>query len=224
MAAGTRNYDVHRRTAGRKIIELKSEKHQEFNKKKQRDKKTLRVVAGEIDYTFLFIVILVLAAGLVMLLSASAPRASEMFDGNSYYFFNRQFIFAVAGVVGMWIISRINYKRYIKYVPMMFVGSIITLILVAIPHVGTVVNGARRWLFVFQPSEVMKPVLVFCLNAPCTGACYRTSSQESDTAFPSHRHARQARVSDTAHGLSSLDPYRFLHPAPVFLAPVPARL
>lgn len=65
---------------------------------------------------------------------------------------------------------------------------------------------------------------VFCLNAPCTGACYRTSSQESDTAFPSHRHARQARVSDTAHGLSSLDPYRFLHPAPVFLAPVPARL
>lgn len=160
MAAGTRNYDVRRRTAGRDIIELKSEKHQEFNKKKQTEKKALRVVAGEIDYTFLFIVILVLAAGLVMLLSASAPRASEMFDGNSYYFFNRQFIFAVAGVVGMWIISRINYKRYIKYVPMMFVGSIITLILVAIPHVGTVVNGARRWLFVFQPSEVMKPVLV----------------------------------------------------------------
>ena len=73
MAAGTRNYDVHRRTAGRDIIELKSEKHQEFNKKKQTEKKALRVVAGEIDYTFLFIVILVLAAGLVMLLSASAP-------------------------------------------------------------------------------------------------------------------------------------------------------
>ena len=161
MAAGTRNYDVHKRTARREILELKSEKRPDTVKEKKMDKKALRVVAGEIDYTFLFIVILVLSVGLVMLLSASAPRANEAFDGNSYYFFNRQFIFAVAGVVGMWIISRINYKRYIKYIPMMFIGCIITLILVAIPHVGTELNGARRWLFGFQPSEFMKPGLAF---------------------------------------------------------------
>ncbi len=61
----------------------------------------------------------------------------------------------------------------------------------------------------------MKPVLVFCLNAPCTGACYQTSSRESGTAFPSHRHAHQAHVSDTARGLSSPDPYRFLRPISV---------
>ena len=68
---------------------------------------------GEIDYTFLTIVAGVLAAGLIMMLSASAPRAASMY-GNSYYFFFRQFAFAAAGVVAMLIISRIDYKFYRK--------------------------------------------------------------------------------------------------------------
>ena len=46
--------------------------------------------AGDIDYTFLFIVILLLASGLVMLLSASAPAGNTL-HGNSYYFFIKQF-------------------------------------------------------------------------------------------------------------------------------------
>ena len=41
---------------------------------------------GEIDYTFLFIVILLLSFGLVMLLSASAPAGNTLHN-NSYYFF-----------------------------------------------------------------------------------------------------------------------------------------
>ena len=39
-------------------------------------------VDGEVDYTFLVIVILIVAAGLVMLLSASAPVG--MLDGDPY--------------------------------------------------------------------------------------------------------------------------------------------
>lgn len=125
----------------------------------KKKKKAARIVAGEIDYTFLFIVILVLAAGLVVLLSASAPKASEMYEGDSYHFFTRQFGFACGGVVAMWIISRVNYKRYIRYIPLFTAVSIALLILVAIPGIGTERNGARRWLFGMQPSEFVKPIV-----------------------------------------------------------------
>ena len=69
---------------------------------------------GEIDYTFLFIVILLLSFGLVMLLSASAPAGNTLHN-NSYYFFNKQFLCAILGLIGMWVISRIDYNKYKKY-------------------------------------------------------------------------------------------------------------
>lgn len=95
--------------------------------------------------------------GLVILLSASAPRAKALHE-NSYYFFIRQFGFAAAGVVCMLLISKVDYKVYRPLVPAAVVIGIILLILVAIPGIGTVHNGARRWLFGIQPSELMKPI------------------------------------------------------------------
>lgn len=112
---------------------------------------------GEIDYSFLTIVIAVLAMGLVILLSASAPKANAMY-GNSYYFFIRQLGFAALGLVGMFLLSRIDYKVYKPLIPVIALGGIVLLILVAIPGVGVARNGARRWLFGIQPSEFMKPI------------------------------------------------------------------
>ncbi len=114
---------------------------------------------GDMDYTFLSIVAAVLATGLIMLLSASSPRASSMYN-NSYHFFIRQMVFAVAGVVGMLIISRIDYRSYRKFAPKAMGVCTIMLVLVLIPGIGVKINGARRWLFgIFQPSEFMKPVM-----------------------------------------------------------------
>ena len=119
-------------------------------------------LAGEIDYTFLFLVILLLCAGLVMLLSASAPAANTTY-GDSYYFFKKQLLGALLGLAGMWVISRINYDRYKKYVPKFMLVCIILLALVLIPGVGVKLNGSRRWLntpiMQIQPSEFMKPII-----------------------------------------------------------------
>lgn len=118
--------------------------------------------AGEIDYTFLVIVICVVAVGLVMLLSASAPDSKEI-HGNSYYFFGRQFLCAVIGFVGMWFISRINYNSYKELLPKMMAICMILLVLVLIPGLGRKINGSRRWLNTpivpIQPSEFVKPVI-----------------------------------------------------------------
>ncbi len=117
---------------------------------------------GDIDYTFLFIVILLLAAGLVMLLSASAPAGNTLHN-NSYYFFTKQLVCAVVGLVGMGIVSRIDYNSYKKFVPKMMIVCVILLVLVLIPGIGVKLNGSRRWLntpvIQVQPSEFMKPVI-----------------------------------------------------------------
>lgn len=118
--------------------------------------------AGDIDYTFLFIVILLLASGLVMLLSASAPSANRIY-GNSYYFFFKQFACAVIGLGGMYFISKINYNTYKAAAPKLMFVCTILLVMVLIPGIGATHNGSRRWLntpvIEIQPSEFMKPVI-----------------------------------------------------------------
>lgn len=133
------------------------------SKKNTKDKIKSRAIGGEIDYTFLVLVILMVAAGLVMLLSASAPAANVTYDGDSYYFFKKQLMFVAAGFVGMWLVSRIDMDSYKKLVPIFMWVCVILLVLVAIPGVGKSFNGSRRWLPIpgiqIQPSEFMKPVI-----------------------------------------------------------------
>ena len=142
-----------------------SENRTKLNRASSRikDKAPVKVIkAGDIDYTFLFIVILLLAFGLVMLLSASAPEGNKLY-GNSHYFFIKQFACAVVGLVGMGIISKINYNRYKSLVPKMMLICTILLVCVLIPGIGRSLNGSRRWLntpvIQLQPSEFMKPVI-----------------------------------------------------------------
>ncbi|MBR5270622.1 MAG: putative lipid II flippase FtsW [Clostridia bacterium] len=134
---------------------------EKYTKKLQQKQK--RIVAGEIDYTFLVIVILIVAAGLVVLLSASAPAGLAQEGGNSYSFFIKQAVCATLGFVGMWFVSRINYERYKAYIPFAMAVCVLLLILVLIPGLGRKINGSRRWLntpiIPVQPSEFVKPII-----------------------------------------------------------------
>lgn len=131
---------------------------------KRRKPENKKIEAGrhEMDYTFLFLIILLACCGLVMLLSASTPAANVKMN-NSYYFFSRQLGYVAVGVCGMLVISNIKYDIYKKLaVPIMAI-CFIMLVLVAIPGIGKEFNGSRRWLgtesFQIQPSEFMKPAL-----------------------------------------------------------------
>ncbi|MBR0089364.1 MAG: FtsW/RodA/SpoVE family cell cycle protein, partial [Clostridia bacterium] len=121
-----------------------------------------RIEAGDMDYTFLFIVILLLFFGLVMLLSASAPSGNTIY-GDSYYFFKKQVIGAAIGLIGMFVISKVNYNVYKAFAKPMMIICTILLVFVLIPGIGVKLNGSRRWLntpfLQLQPSEFMKPVI-----------------------------------------------------------------
>src|SRR5579863_9504818 len=106
--------------------------------------------------------------GLVMIFSASSATAYAETHDVAFYA-KRQFIWLVVGLACAFWAYRIDYRTLKRAAPMLLVASALTLALVLVPHVGHVVNGARRWIGVsavsFQPSEFAKLALVIFLAA-----------------------------------------------------------
>lgn len=126
---------------------------------------------GGFDVTFFAAVLALMTIGLVMLFSASYPYAYQKYNGDSYYFFKRQLIFAVLGVIVMIVVSKINYK-WIKIIEKpLFVVTIFLLVLVLFYHVNLEDRSEdfKRWIplgpITLQPSDIAKFSLVLTLSA-----------------------------------------------------------
>lgn len=124
---------------------------------------------GPIDLPFCLLVLLLMAIGLVMLLSASFPSAYyETKQHNPTLYFNKQAIFSVMGVAAMFFIGKINYQRFRGVGRPLLYLSVFLLVLVIIPGnpFAITVNNATRWLGIkgtslqFQPSEIAKMAIV----------------------------------------------------------------
>ena len=122
--------------------------------------------SGGIDFGMFVITISLLCIGLVMVASASSYHAL-IYYGDSNHLFVRQLCFALVGIVAMIAISKVDYRKYKKWGYLAFILAAILLLLVITP-LGVTRNGAKRWLGIgevlqFQPSEIMKPVLVIAI-------------------------------------------------------------
>lgn len=128
---------------------------------KEQYKKASQIKDKPFDFVLFITVLILLAMGLVMVLSASSPWALSH-QGNSYYFAVRQLIFAVIGIVLMLIISNIDYRIYSRFWKMAYWGSIALSLSVLV--FGRSSKGAERWIELgilrFQPSEVVKIALI----------------------------------------------------------------
>lgn len=134
---------------------------------KEKEQLKLIVKKKSLDYGLLIVVLVLLAIGLVMILSASAPYSLRT-EGDSYFYVKKQLIFAVIGIVCMLVISKIDYRilnSRLAYVAYLVGLGMMGLVLV--PGIGVERNGALRWIKIaglqFQPSEVMKVGLVLLL-------------------------------------------------------------
>ena len=129
----------------------------------KKQQKNIKFNNKPFDFILCIVIFLLLALGIIMVLSASAPLALSK-TGNSYSYVIKQAGFAVVGIVLMFIISRIDYRFYKKFYWIAYVLSFIVLILVAFPKIGVTVNGAKRWVDfgfgTFQPSELAKIGLI----------------------------------------------------------------
>lgn len=150
-------------------------------------------------YVLLFAVLGALnLMGLVMVLSASSVTALHR-EGSSWFYFSRQLIGVVGGIVLFLVAVRVDYRVWRRVAPLLHVGVLVLLLAVLVPGVGVNVNGSSRWVdlgfFQLQPAEFAKltTLLVVC------DLCAR----------------RQAWVAT---------PRRVLHPALVWLGVVAALL
>lgn len=101
--------------------------------------------------------------GLVMILSASQITAAESY-GDSYYFFNRQLISWVIGILAFFYFSKVKLDKLFDARMTILIVSIVGLVLVFFPVIGGQVNGVYRWVGIgpisFQPSELVKLALI----------------------------------------------------------------
>lgn len=113
------------------------------------------------EYSLLFIVVFLVAFGLVMVYSTSSYTA-ELKTGDPAYYLKRQGVFGLLGVVMMLFVSRMDYHFWKKLSLLLIVGSIGLLAFVALW--GAVSNGSARWIEIypirFQPSEFAKIAII----------------------------------------------------------------
>lgn len=116
---------------------------------------------------FLTSCILQTMLGLVMITSSSYIWAEYKFS-DPFKFFKSQFVFFIISIVIMIFVSKIDYEIYFKKSKQIFLISLLLLILVLIPGIGTVRNGSRSWFgigsFGVQPSEFMKLSMIIFLS------------------------------------------------------------
>lgn len=114
------------------------------------------------DQPLVWVTVALLAFGLVMVYSASiAMPDNPKFSRYAHtYFLTRHAISLVIAFIGALVAFQVPMATWERYAPWLFVAALILLIAVLIPGVGSMVNGARRWISLgfmgFQPSELAK--------------------------------------------------------------------
>ena len=108
-----------------------------------------------------------MSLGFVMVASSSIYVADEM-TGDPFYFASRQLIFISVGLLAMSIFLLLPSDFLFKSDWVFMLISILLLVALFIPDVGTSVNGSIRWIRLgpinIQPSEVCKFSLILYIS------------------------------------------------------------
>ena len=134
-----------------------------------------QLARGPMDLPFLMLVLMLVGIGLIMMFSASFASAyydsSQNVQNNPMFYIRRQAAYAAAGLLVMYVTSKINYQRFRWMSVFVLVGAIALLVLVLTP-IGVEINQVKRWLYLFlvagptfQPSEIAKVAVVLFFAA-----------------------------------------------------------
>ena len=110
----------------------------------------------DIDWTLLFIVLILSAAGVVQIYSATLGT-----DVHSAWW--RQMIYVAGGLVLMWLMLLVDYHNLAQHVPLLYFSSVALLLVTYL--FGAAAFGSRRWIPVggglhIQVSEFVKLVII----------------------------------------------------------------
>ncbi len=118
------------------------------------------------DAVLIIVLFLLVGLGLSALFSASYSWAEQLY-GDPFRLVRRQALWVVVGTAGAVLAYQVPLRLMRAIVPLMIVASIGLMVLPFVPGLGEEYLGGRRWILVFgssfQPSELVKVVLVFYL-------------------------------------------------------------
>ncbi|RYD05483.1 hypothetical protein N752_09055 [Desulforamulus aquiferis] len=115
------------------------------------------------DFVLFLTVLMLLSVGLIMVFSSSEYVTMVRY-GDSFYFFKKQLLWALVGLVAMFGMMNFDYYRLKRFIgPIVLVGFAL-LIAVLLPGIGTETNGAQRWINLgfmsFSPAELVKLCMI----------------------------------------------------------------
>lgn len=114
----------------------------------------------EIDKTMLISMMLLILDGVLNIYLCTKGNYGLSFA-------KQQFSWFILSMIALYFFVAIDYTIIFNYVPVFYWGSVVLLLLAAIPGIGVVVNGARGWIriggFQLQPAELAKLGIILML-------------------------------------------------------------
>ncbi len=142
---------------------------------------TTRVKAARLDWVLMFAAAALLAAGALLVWSATSAR-NDLTAGDPNSFFKRHLVNIAIGVVLGVMVAATDHRWVRILTPLVYVASIVGLCLVLV--MGVTINGSRSWIQVggmsVQPAEFAKLAVVIgmaLLVAERTEGSLRTVSR-----------------------------------------------
>ncbi|MGB2757662.1 MAG: rod shape-determining protein RodA [Acidimicrobiia bacterium] len=115
-----------------------------------------------LDWTLVIAFIGIAFIGVMMVYSSTRGGAA-LRSGTTTYFLQRQAMFVALGVVVCGVTAAIDYHRWMRFTPILVIGTVVLLLAVISP-LGTKQKGAQAWFqvagFQLQPAEFAKFVLI----------------------------------------------------------------
>ncbi len=113
------------------------------------------------DFDWLLVIFVLIICGLGVLEIHSATMHTKFAGAHI-----RQIYWIIAGLIGMFVVSLLNYQRLLEQVHWMYIAAVASLMSVLI--FGQKYLGARRWVKLpggnhFQPSEWVKLILILAV-------------------------------------------------------------
>ena len=124
--------------------------------------------------------------GLVMILSAGSTSAVEGY-GTSFWYFNRQALYALAGLIGLVLAARVPVSFWRRAAIPLLLLLFPLMLLTLHPSVGSSLYGASRWIdlgpITIQPAEFAK-LLTICSAAAILSRPWKDLSRPRDVLIP----------------------------------------
>jgi rod shape determining protein RodA len=110
----------------------------------------------DLDWPLILLAVVITSLGVLQIYSATLDTIHQ----SSWW---KQIVWLVAGLVGMWLMARVDYHNLLGQVPLLYAVSLALLVLT--PIMGALIWGSKRWIplpfgFSFQPSEFVKLVII----------------------------------------------------------------